>query len=436
MEMKVKKKYLFHLFLSLLLLCTAMPVQATGTKAGSKRKMEELIQFQPLVDSCYNFTVENAMNICISNREKTKSDVVYMEYEVGKVTGDQTNQSIVAAATGPSVMIMGGIGKRNGYVTNYKTGDGSPMLVSGAKYYICFAKRQGELEVYVQRTMNGTTEVVKFPYEFGEWNDAFEYFTLFFGEERARKVSCEFKNFKCYDESGKDLGIQLDSENILVEITQMGLLGDHTLCEAAYYCEEKPELGIIVLGEKCKGYRDVNGAKEEFNYGVYAKGEEPATINLRFKDGKEVFDYQYVVMTDDDGNKYQRLQNAQVTFVVDGESKTQTLTASHGFRIAEPEAPSKEGTKFLGWYLGNDEKYDFNSIVSESITLYAKWEDGPEFEEVEEVKETTSENVKGNANSGSDSVSMVVSIAVSVITIIGCVICSILILRRKKHAKE
>lgn len=431
--MKIEKKKLFSVLLILLLLFSALPVQAADTKTGSKRDMKELIQFEPLVDSCYDFVVENAMNICISNLEKTKSDVVYMEYEVGKVTKDQSNQTLLSVSTSPSSMIMGGIGKGKSNVLNYKTESGSPMLVSGAKYYICFAKRDGVLETYAQRTIGDKVEIIKFPYQYGEWHDAFEYFTLFFGEERSRKISCEFKNFKCYDESGKNLGIQLDSENVAVEIIQKGLLDDYSLCEAAYYCEEKPELGLIVLGEKGKGYRDINGQKEEFEYGVYAKGKEPASINLRFKSGKEVFEYQYVVMTDGSGNKFQRLQDAKVTFVVDEESRTEEVTAANGYRIAEPEAPSKKGTKFLGWYLGNDEKYDFHSIVSESVTLYAKWEDGPEFEEIQAAVLSSNGSTGNNSNNGA---SMVIAISVSAITIIGCIICSILILRRKKHAKD
>ena len=229
------------------------------------------------------------------------------------------------------------------------------------------------------------------------------------------------------------MGIQLDSENIAVEIIQKGLLGDHTICEGAYYCAEKPELGLIVLGEKCKGYRDINGTKEEFDYSVYGQGEEVATLNLRFKEGKEVFDYQYVLMIDDAGNKYQRLQDAKVTFVIDGEETVETINATDGFRITEPESPSKKGTKFLGWYLGNEEKYDFNTIVNESITLYAKWDDGPEYEEIKGavLSSNTSEENKGN-----EQTSLVIAISVSAVTIVGCAICSILILRRKKHAKE
>lgn len=431
--MKLKMKALLYLLLMVLVLSGTIPVQAADEKNGTKREMEELIQFQPLVDSCYSFTVNDAMNICISNREKTKSNVVYMEYEVGTVTKDQSNQSIVAVSTSPSTMIMGGIGKAKSNVLTYKTESGSPMLVSGAQYYICFAKRDGNLETYVQRTIDGKSEIVKFPYEYGEWNDAFEYFTLFFGEERSRKMSFELKNFKCYDETGKDLGIQLDSENIRVEIHQWGLMDDHSICEAAYFCEEKPELGLIVLGEKCKGYRDVNGEKEEFEYAVYAKGEDPAVLNLRFKGGKEAYDYQYIVLTDDEGNQYQRLQNVRVTFVTDQESKTELVTMAEGYRIKEPEAPSKKGTKFVGWYLGNDEKYDFNSIVSDSITLYAKWEDGPEFKEINNAVLSSDKEAQGQLNDGT---TKIIAIGISAVTIVGCAICSILILRRKKHAKD
>ena len=42
-------------------------------------------------------------------------------------------------------------------------------------------------------------------------------------------------------------------------------------------------------------------------------------------------------------------------------------------KIKEPEIPIKDGYKFIGWY--NEEKlWDFNTIVTEDIFLYAKWE--------------------------------------------------------------
>ena len=199
--MKQVMKHLICLFLGVVLLSSALPAYAVEKKdsGSTTKKMEELIQYQPVVGSCYQFSVKKAHNLCISNRDTTDTGVVYMEYEVANVTEDTTYQTLLACASGPSVMIPGGVGKNSIYYSNYKQGEGSPMLVEGALYYVCFAKRADGFEILVQRTLKGQIEEVKIPYyDAKNWSNAFEYYTLFFGEERSRSVSCDFKNFKCY----------------------------------------------------------------------------------------------------------------------------------------------------------------------------------------------------------------------------------------------
>ena len=42
--------------------------------------------------------------------------------------------------------------------------------------------------------------------------------------------------------------------------------------------------------------------------------------------------------------------------------------------VEKIETPTKKGYTFLGWYVGN-EKYDFNSKVTSSLKIVAKWEE-------------------------------------------------------------
>ena len=51
---------------------------------------------------------------------------------------------------------------------------------------------------------------------------------------------------------------------------------------------------------------------------------------------------------------------------------TSEVTVEAGTTVAEPEAPTKDGYSFLGWYL-NGEKYDFTAPVTEDITLVAEF---------------------------------------------------------------
>ena len=65
-----------------------------------------------------------------------------------------------------------------------------------------------------------------------------------------------------------------------------------------------------------------------------------------------------------------------VKFDTDGGSEIASKTVTRNSKIAEPTAPEKEGYTFMGWF--TDESltvaYDFDSKVTKSITLYAKWE--------------------------------------------------------------
>ncbi|NCC55006.1 MAG: hypothetical protein EOM11_05915 [Erysipelotrichia bacterium] len=59
-----------------------------------------------------------------------------------------------------------------------------------------------------------------------------------------------------------------------------------------------------------------------------------------------------------------------VTFK-DGDTTT-TKEVVQGEKVSEPATPTKQGYTFDGWYL-NNQKFDFNTVISEDITLVAKW---------------------------------------------------------------
>lgn len=53
-----------------------------------------------------------------------------------------------------------------------------------------------------------------------------------------------------------------------------------------------------------------------------------------------------------------------------------------GLTVAEPTDPTKLGFVFSGWYTSQayDEAFDFSNGVIETITLYAKWEEDPDYD--------------------------------------------------------
>ena len=70
-----------------------------------------------------------------------------------------------------------------------------------------------------------------------------------------------------------------------------------------------------------------------------------------------------------------------VTFDVDGEVVAKQNAKDYNFKAVKPENPTKKGYVFTGWYTKNaDNEYkpfDFNTTITENITLYAQWEEVP-----------------------------------------------------------
>ena len=61
-----------------------------------------------------------------------------------------------------------------------------------------------------------------------------------------------------------------------------------------------------------------------------------------------------------------------VTFNSNGGTSIDPVEVKKGKTVTKPADPTKEGSEFDGWYLG-DSKYNFSSAVKEDITLNAVW---------------------------------------------------------------
>ena len=65
-----------------------------------------------------------------------------------------------------------------------------------------------------------------------------------------------------------------------------------------------------------------------------------------------------------------------VTFEGNGGSPTVSQTVNDGGKAVLPEQPSRQGYVFKGWFLDNgtfSEGFDFETVVTSDVTLYAKW---------------------------------------------------------------
>ena len=69
------------------------------------------------------------------------------------------------------------------------------------------------------------------------------------------------------------------------------------------------------------------------------------------------------------------LEQATVTFDVDGGSAVEAQTVYVGAKATKPEDPTKEEATFAGWFAdeGKTEEFDFDAPIMEDTTVYAKW---------------------------------------------------------------
>jgi len=74
-----------------------------------------------------------------------------------------------------------------------------------------------------------------------------------------------------------------------------------------------------------------------------------------------------------------------VTFDSNGGSAVASKSVDANTKVAQPADPGKEGFIFAGWFTTADlaAEYDFNTPVTKSFTLYAKWTEDEEEEEVD-----------------------------------------------------
>lgn len=369
------------------------------------------------VQHSYEFSLSNLTEVAISNERGTDAETVFMSYTVQNVQKNMCNQTGGILSNSPTEQFP----HANG-ILNYTGCDesGSPLLREGSHYLVRFDRNGGELKVMVKETKkNGTVSYFGFPVYYGEHKSGSQFFSLWFGEGNTRFISADFVDFKCYDAKGKNLGVQLNHKDITIR--HIGNLEDYTLCEGVYYALENDT--FVILDDECNIGRRIDKEGQDTVWGTYVVNQDKLIMTMEGQE--EVFEYFYDFMNDKDGVKYLRLKDQRVTFVTgekDNEgNQTVTVTAEDGYKLEAPEEPSRKNLTFKEWCLGDGTAYDFDSVVTKTMTLYAKYTDGD-----------GNEYLAVNAEKAGIPATTIVTVAGSAILIAVAVVCCMLIGKKGK----
>lgn len=97
---------------------------------------------------------------------------------------------------------------------------------------------------------------------------------------------------------------------------------------------------------------------------------ESSTDNFKFTGSKEIGSVSGEFLPDvDDGTPNQN-------FIVKFSDGVPSQIVEKDSMAVKPVTPKKDGSMFIGWYVDDtySAKYDFNSLVTKNLNLYAKWE--------------------------------------------------------------
>ena len=385
---------------------------------GSKGVMviEDGLMDAKEVAHSYEFSLKDAKTIAISNARPADGSIVYMEYTVKNVDPIGLTQSGVINTITPTASYP--FGDTGLLQYNQHTTPESKLLTEGASYILRFEKDEAGFTVIAKRMINGAEDYVSFGWEHGQFMDG-DYYSLWFGE--FSELSADFLDVKCYDEEGNNLGIQT---NQAILIIHHGNLEDYSQCEAVYYCKETDT--FVSLDDECNANKWQNGESASVAGTYYIKQTK---LYLTTGEETEEFDYVFDSFTDSEGNQYLRLREQKVRFVsgaLGGEEIEQvTVTAKDGYKLSRPSDPTKKDNTFKGWCLGNGTDYDFDSVVTEALTLYAKWEDG-----------NGNEYLATEVFGGNIWMPILV-IGISIVLIAGTVVAAMVVIRKGKgHGKK
>lgn len=399
-------------------ICAPNAAAVHGGESSGVSNGVNISEMSPMegINHNYSFSLKEAACVAFGNARKTDSDVIFLEYTVKNVQARDVSQSGTIMTSAPKEQFPFGDGR--GYIqcTLHTDDDTTKLLSEGARYLVRFERGDEKFSVAVKRTLkDGSVDYFGFNHQDGVYRKDFGYVEMWLGE--ACSVTADFTDVKCYDKVGKNLGVSTNTGAI---VSHYGELEDYSQCEAVYYCEATGT--FISLDDECNASKRAADTKNAVQ-GTYFINN--AVLTLTIGEETEQYDYAYQFFTDSKQQRYIRMKESDVTFyskLPGGEViETVHVTAKDGYKVAKPLNPTGKGQSFLYWVTGDGKEYDFDSVVTESIDLYAVWDGNGTWNPV-------------SAFAGNGSFKSIIITGISSLLMIGATATGIcLITRRKKY---
>lgn len=387
---------------------------ATVVKSGNLEKDTE-------VEHWYRVAANELTNLAISNEQPLTTDKMYIEFSVSEAESTCI-QSGISLSNYPENTYPHANGSLK--YESLAEGESSLLLEPGADYLIALEKANYGFTAYVQITKDGKTTAKVFPLISGSYDKTAQYFSLWFGTGADSKTSFTLENFKIYDSEKNNLGVQ--ANNSTVQIRHFGAILDYAACEGVYYCQQSGEIYTLYADQRMT--YEANGQVAE---GTYSVKDNKITIVL--PDKTEIYDYLYRGFTAENGNHYKRLYTYRITFVAGNgtEDTVQLFDMDQGYMAVKPADPVLDGCSFESWCTIDGKEYDFDTMVTRSYTLYAKWTNGAGITYL--ASEAGSASNDGGSSSG-----MMITVICAVIAAVAILISALIIkggFKRDKNAK-
>lgn len=332
------------------------------------------------INHSYTVEADNAYDVYIRNKLKNTTDKMFIEFtceshSVPEGEKDFYQTGIHLNSYDPNMSIA-----QYRYTNKLKNGqlatpERSDLLVPGASYILMLENTGVEnkgWDVTIQRTFEGKTEWLKFGSSIGTPSAGNNgYSRLKFGESHLYRGSFKLTNLKIYDANYKHLGAVVSGSG-KVSSSHVGEIISYESCDNLYYNKENKTFIAVYPDKTIDITKDGKTSSGTYTIADTSPAEMTAKVN-----GEELkYTFYRTYLIDSDNARYNALGEYKLSFVTgtDKEIPTQVFNSKNGYKPTEPETPTLKGDKFLGWVTADGKKFDFNTTMTESVTLYANFE--------------------------------------------------------------